>query len=228
MKNPLPGFDWNTLYDRYDSLCRQSYDCTAPSLYSFAIPPPTDRDLYYALVERVREENNNLSGISAGTYEAIIYWKLYSSNPLLCKRLNRKDPTYKSHIQKTLGALRNRLSASSITRDINTIKCLYRVLNEYTDHLYGMISSCAFPVRSTLLHFIYPEIISIFDRKVLMSVGLSKEDAKAAIHKEAYLWQYTQHAWGLVTDKSVPPEDGRRETRLRLLDMALWAAAPRS
>lgn len=77
MNNPLIGFNWGTLYQRYDSTCKGYYP-QSPYLYAFENRPTNDRFLYYQIIERIKEESLQRSNITIGTYEAIMYWKLSS------------------------------------------------------------------------------------------------------------------------------------------------------
>jgi hypothetical protein len=82
MRDPLRDFDWSSLYERYDAMCRR-FNPAAVHLRIFTPKPQSDRELYYHLVERIRMTNERPSGLSIDLYEALLYWKLYSNPPAL-------------------------------------------------------------------------------------------------------------------------------------------------
>jgi len=81
-----------------------------------------------------------------------------------------------------------------------------------------MKTPCSLAVRTTFLHFAYPEVIPLFDKQVLLAVGVCERKANQKLH---YLFEYMQHAWTLSADPSLVPTNWQ-ESPLRLLDMALW------
>ena len=78
---------------------------------------------------------------------------------------------------------------------------------------------CGLPVNTTFLHFVYPDIVPIFDKMVLSAVGISDKNANQRID---VLEQYIPFAWELA-EKYSPQLRSFKETPLRLIDMALWA-----
>jgi hypothetical protein len=85
--------------------------------------------------------------------------------------------------------------------------------------LRGMQDPTALPVRTTFLHFTSPNAIPIFDKQVLLAVGVSD---KYANQKLDYLRLYFPHVFALTERyaQSFSPTD--EESPLRLVDMALW------
>jgi len=83
----------------------------------------------------------------------------------------------------------------------------------------GMQDPTALPVRTTFLHFTSPNAIPIFDKQVLLAVGVSE---KYANQKLEYLRLYFPHVFTLTQRyaQSFSPTDA--EGPLRLVDMALW------
>ena len=225
MNNPIgTDFDWSSIYRKYDATCKR-FDPDAPSLFAFGEKPRNDRYLYYGLIKRVMEEMAADGCIGLGTYEAILYWKLYSQPAAVknvCWRI-RQDGALQRAIQDTLQKL-SILLPQTVLADIIQIRHLYDLLQSYGNSLYGMASSCALPARSTLFHFIYPNAIPIFDKQVLLAVGVTEKDANKKHHT---LFDYIQFAWDISKNSHIIPQDWQ-ETPLRLLDMALWVIRDRT
>lgn len=218
MNNPItPTFDWSTLYGRYDASCK-GFDPDAPSLCGFASKPRNDRYLYYDLIERVAREKGEDGFIQLSTYEGILYWKLYSQ-PAAVKTVCsciRENPSLQRAIQETLKDLCDRLP-KTVSENIEEVMRLFQVVQHSAKDLYGLKNSCALPARSTFLHFLYPNTIPIFDKQVLLAVGVADKNAN---RKSKVLFEYIQFAWE-ISKKPYMPLD-RQETPIRLLDMALW------
>jgi len=218
MNNPIsPDFDWSSLYEKYDATCKR-FNPDAPSLFAFVSKPKNDRHLYYALMDRIAGERDTNGFIGLGTYEGILYWKLYSQ-PAAIKNVSwriRQDSKLQGAIQKTLENLGKRLP-NTVSEDIEEIRHLYQLVEHYGQGLYGLSNSCALPARSTLLHFLYPSTIPIFDKQVLLAVGVAEKDANK---KYPILFDYIQFAWDISKNSYIPRY--WQETPLRLLDMALW------
>lgn len=218
MKNPIaPDFEWSSLYEKYDATCKR-FEPGAPSLFAFVSKPSNDRHLYYALIDRISREKSENGFISLGTYEGILYWKLYSQPAAVknvCSRI-REDTTIQKTIQKKLNSLGERLP-SRVSEGIEEVINLYQILQDSRVGLRGLANSCAFPARSTILHFLYPSIIPIFDKQVLLAVGVAEKDANK---KQDVLLKYIQHAWDISKNSYIPHD--WQETPLRLVDMAFW------
>ncbi len=218
MKNPItPDFNWSSLYEKYDATCKR-FEPGAPSLFAFASKPKNDRYLYYALIDRIARERGENGFIGLGTYEGILYWKLYSQPAAVktvCSRI-REDTAVQRTIQERLNRLAERLP-SEVSENIEEVSGLYRIVQDCRAGLYGLSNSCALPARSTILHFLYPSTVPIFDKQVLLAVGVPEKDANK---KQDVLFKYIQHAWD-ISKKTYIPHDWQ-ETPLRLVDMALW------
>jgi hypothetical protein len=85
--------------------------------------------------------------------------------------------------------------------------------------LPGMRSDCALPVRTTFLHFIYPSTVPIFDKQVLLAVGVTRKGANKSY---AVLREYLPFAWELADRYLTESRVCNREEPLRRIDMALW------
>jgi hypothetical protein len=218
MYNPIPpDFDWSSLYAKYDATCKR-FDQNAPSLFAIDPKPRNDRHLYYALLDRIKSEKDRNGYIGLGTYEGILYWKLYSQPAAVktvCSRI-REDIALQKAIEKTLEKLGKQLPqvVSEVTEEVSQ---LYQLLHNHGNGLYGLSNACALPARSTFLHFLYPSTVPIFDKQVLLAVGVTEKDANK---KQNVLFDYIPFAWGVSKNSYIP--QGWQETPLRLVDMALW------
>jgi len=79
--------------------------------------------------------------------------------------------------------------------------------------------SDALPVRTTLLHFLFPEVVPIFDKMVLEAVGEWKENAN---HDIGVLKEYIPFVWELAEKHTSRISNSTKEGSIRLVDMALW------
>lgn len=213
--DPLVAFNWATLHDRYDNKCR-GYRADVEYLDTFEPRPPSDRALYYVLAKRLASERVSSHGITLGCYEGMLYWKSYS-NPqaTLCKKI-RQDKSIQGSLQSALSRLSRELPRD-LPRNVDTILEVVRSLDEF--RLYGMRSPDAFPVRTTFLHFIYPEAVPVFDKMTLRAIGIKEKNAN---RQEKYLRAYIPHAWYLAEKYSSFLRTYQQETPLRLIEMALW------
>jgi len=84
--------------------------------------------------------------------------------------------------------------------------------------LSGMRTHPSFPVRTTFLHFVFPNIVPILDKNVLEAVGVTE---KGANQKRKYFEGYLPHAWSLA-ERYQHHFAQFKETPIRLIDMALW------
>jgi len=218
MKDPLRDFDWSSLYDRYDAMCSR-FNPEALHLRAIALRPPSDRDLYYHLADRIRMTHNKLSALSIDLYEAMLYWKLYSNPQALAKVV---QPLCDSDIRAIQSGNLKRLFAGlppHLDRNADAVVALVKQLGHHG--VLGMKTATALPARTTFLHFLFPEVVPIFDKMVLKAVGRDEANAN---HNVGVLCEYLLHAWALA-DRYTAPLPGRwRETSIRLIDMALWVA----
>lgn len=215
MIDPLRKFNWHTLYNRYDALCKD-FSPAVPYLAAIRPRPQSDRELYYCLLERIHSERNSPEGITLETYEALLYWKYYSQPAAIvnvCKKV-RQDPE-RSKLRFELKKVSHSLP-DALTRNKNDILCL--VLNKF--NLLGLKSQDALPTRTAFLHMIYPNIVPVFDQMVLKAVGAW--DSKYANKSIKHLEKYLEYAWELAEKHSTDFPTNMRETPLRLIDMALW------
>jgi hypothetical protein len=207
MSDPLAGFAWTNLYNQYDRRC-QRFDPHSKHLRGPYASTTRDRDLYYALVASAA---NGWASLAAEWYEALLYWKLYSQ-PAAVSNLTRWLPSFNQ------AALRRFLAAApvNLSRSVPDIMSLVNLVGSY--QLPGMKTQTALPVRTTLLHILYPNIVPIFDKMVLQAVGAWH---KGANQNTSVLQQYIPHAWALANTHA-QQRAGFTETPVRLTDMALW------
>ncbi len=208
-KDPLKDFDWGSLYERYDGMCR-GFDAQSPLLAVFEpARPSSDRALYYRLATAFRAVRSSGRDDAAATYGAMLYWKLYSQH-----QVRGKIPHWAVAAGPSFHRLARTLPATVGRRPEEIVKLL-------TDKRFvmpGMTSGIA--VRATVLHFLYPDVSPLFDRMVLRAVGIEVRGRKQGPQVfEAYI----PYAWSLAHKYLQECSQFRQETPLRVIDMALWA-----
>jgi hypothetical protein len=209
MSDPLIGFDWRTLNRRYDMACIQ-FDSGCVHLAGVTPRIATDRGLYSWLIQAAALTGGKRPALDLRWYEALLYWKLYSSTPGSSIRRWLQEFSIDS-FGHLLAAMPEVLS-----RDVDDILALVEAIGRC--QVPGMASSNALPVRTTFLHVLYPNVVPIFDRMVLKAVGFWFENANQNV---AILRQYLPHAWKLA-DKYAQQLSAFKESPVRLVDMALW------
>jgi len=219
MNDPLHNFDWTRLYEHYDALC-VGFNPKVDHLRAFALRPPSDRHLYYDLIRSLHAPPTCQPDLSIDYYEAILYWKLYSQ-PLAVANLQRwLAPEARPAIAAKLTRLVSTLpTAADLKGNVTTIINLVRKLGEY--ELPGCKTNTALPVRTTLLHYLFPHAVPIIDKMVLEAVGVGERNAnqKIGIYKE-----YVDHVWTLTGRHAAHFVNFPHETPVRLIDMALWVS----
>ncbi|MEO7343646.1 MAG: hypothetical protein ABIU85_02310, partial [Methylotenera sp.] len=172
----LDSFDWSSLYQKYDDQCL-GFDSDSKNLDFFTTNrPSTDRELYCKLVEEFSNKPLPLIANPIAIYEALLYWKLYSQ-PAARSNISkwlRDDLTLREAYQKNLIKLFETLPPS-LSRDVNEVLDIVKLIGDF--RLAGMLTTNAFPVRTTFLHFLYPSTIPIFDKMVLKEVGMWSPNA---------------------------------------------------
>jgi hypothetical protein len=216
MNDPLHNFDWTRLYERYDELCVR-FNPAVDHLRAFALRPPSDRYLYYDLIRSIHAPPACQPDLSIDFYEAILYWKLYSQPPAIANLQRWLPPEDRPAIAVKLTRLVSTLpTAADLKGNVTTIINLIEELGEY--ELPGIKTNTALPVRTTLLHFLFPHVVPIFDRMVLEAVGVG-ERQNIGILKE-----YVDHVWTLAGRHAAHFFNFPLETPVRLIDMALWVS----
>jgi len=219
MNDPLPDFDWTTLYERYDAGCNR-YKSSSRCLDRFGADRPTsDRSLYYRLIECYAPSARTTDPDMIGTYKALLYWKLYSTQGntgtnIIDWLAPGSEGRHSAQLQlpKLLCNL-----PPSLGRDAQHMTNLVQELPQI--HGMGSSTRCSLPVRTTFLHFLYPSTVPIFDQNVLKAV--SRWD-KGAIQDFAKLEEYLTFAWRLADHYSVPSSIGTKDGPLGRIEMALW------
>ena len=220
MRDPLNGFDWSSLYRRYDDRCL-GFDRTSVFLSSLESDrPESDRTLYYQLLNLFSEEGRQSITDPLGKYEALLFWKLYSQSTAsynLDKWLRQDASKRKSAQERLLRLLRE--MPTSLERSPRAIVERVKWLGEF--QLPGMATPSTLPVRTTFLHFFYPAVVPIFDQMVLKAVGAWAKDAN---HKTSVLIEYLPFAWELADKYAQQVSSFTREGPIRVIDMALWVS----
>lgn len=217
MIDPLKGFDWPNLHRCYDALCR-CFDSNSLHLEAFNPRPGSDRDLYSRLVHAFQLPPSGTRQVSIEEYEAVLYWKLYS-NPRALGNLGRWL-AHNSGQRKVAAASVAQLTAwlpPSVTRAAQSVVKIVRQLDQF--RLPGMKTACALPMRTTVLHLFYPDVVPIFDKMVLQAVGVGDKDAN---HDRKVLEEYIPFAWSLAERYARQLAAFADETPVRVIDMALW------
>lgn len=217
MRNPLNNFNWNSLFERYDSLCG-SFNANVPYLSGDLSSAETDRKLYDLIIIATQNDINRLNTLSLQTYEAILYWKLYSQPAAvknICYRLS-SDEKKRSKTAECLQKLYNDMPHNA-AQDVNKVIAIVKGVNNL--NLFGMASNTSLPARTTLLHFIYPRTVPIFDKMVLQAVGLFDKNANQSF---SVLEEYIPFAWEMSRTHSEYIDQYPEISPLRLIDMALW------
>jgi len=217
MHDPLKGFRWETLFKQYDKLCK-GFTRDAPYLRGQLSLADSDLMLYDLLTQAVHKERSNSGSISMDTYEGILYWKLYSQPAAVktvCSRLDQE----RGLRRRTEAGLRcvDDLLPNQLDKDVTSIIGLVKGLNKC--RLFGMASATALPARTTLLHFLFPLQVPIFDKMVLQAVGVNEKNANKSLER---LKEYIPFAWDLAQRYSASLARWQNISPLRIIDMALW------
>ena len=70
LNNSKDDFDWDSLYQKYDSQCKGFNKDKLEILSGFIAH--SDRDLYYKIIDEIKKDKT----LTPETYFAIVYWKL--------------------------------------------------------------------------------------------------------------------------------------------------------
>lgn len=214
MKDPLENFNWDQLYYLYDKQCR-GFNPNSPYLLKQNFKVDSDRELYYVLIKVVKEEFLSTGTLTFETYIGILYWKLYSQK---ISKVYENAYKERGSTEISLQKLKCILSLVDLKdRNLNNIVKLMLRIGE--TGLYGIKLDTSLPVRSTLLHFLYPEWVPIFDKMVLKAVGITEKDAN---QKMEIFEEYLPFNWNLCEKYEDKIRNFKKETPIRVIDMALW------
>jgi hypothetical protein len=152
-------------------------------------------------------------------YEALLYWKLYSQRAAIFNLENIWLPEHSTKRAKSQDILKTLLSELpiSIEHSATEVIDLIKWLGKFS--LLGMASSTAIPVRTTFLHFIYPEVVPIFDKMVLRAIGVWDKNANQSYR---VLGEYLPFSWELAERYRNQVVLTKNESPVRAIDMALW------
>ena len=216
MFDPLGSFCWASLYERYDHLC-QGFDPKSPYLQCLARKVESDRALYSLVRDRVQAEIASQGALSLCSYQAILYWKLYSQPAAVANILRDLSNTRNACKTKSGLVALGRLLPKEMTRSVSGVITAVKAFDGVA--LHGAASSNALPVRTTVLHFMYSKTVPIFDKMVLRAVGINKEGANGSLE---VLKEYMPHAWALADRYAEKMADLDPLGPVRHVDMALW------
>jgi hypothetical protein len=217
LRDPLTTFDWETLGPQYERLCRK-FDQNSPYLNAIDSRPTSDRALYHVLLDRFSSEIGTNAGISVDTYLAMLYWKLYSQKAAILRTCHFLV-THLEEQQNTADGLRQLSNHINRRAPIELPEVIALLRDHPKFRFRGMKDPTALPVRTTFLHFTNPRAIPIFDKQVLLAVGISE---KYANQKMEYLQLYFPYAVELAKRYGESFLSSDAESPLRLADMALW------
>ncbi len=221
MKDPLTEYDWDNLYNDYDLHCGR-FNSNSIYLEYFEPKPSSDRNCYYFIVKELNKifksiKKNPEQNFPIKLLIAILYWKLYSQPAAVknvCYKLYNDTKVQSKTSDEFTTYIKN--LPLFINRNIDKIVELINRFNMYK--IYGASSNTSLPVRTTILHFIYPNEISIFDKMVLQAVGINEKNSNQDIK---IFTEYQNFAWRLA-DKYKENIKTFQESHLRVIDMALW------
>lgn len=224
MRDPLTTFDWQSLHSKYDAKCR-GFDNKSVYLSVFESDrPASDRALYYELLNVFSEEQRCSSIDPIGIYEALLYWKLYSQPAAIHNTVLklRADAVLQKDIQERLFLMFRELPAK-LERNTKAVLDIVKQLGDF--QILGIKTSTALPVRTTLLHFMYPSVVPIFDKMVLQAVGIWDKHAN---QRNKVLMEYLPFAWELADRYEENFLGFEKESSIRVIDMALWVGRGKS
>jgi hypothetical protein len=222
LADPLENFDWGNLGIRYEDLSKR-FKRSSPYLVSISPIPTSDRHLYQILARRFAEELHSASGITYETYLAMLYWKLYSQGAAVANTCKFLVENVQAREKATIG-LRH-LSAHLCQVSTKEPHEIIELLRDHSQFRFrGMEDKTALPVRTTFLHFARPADVPIFDKQVLLAIGITE---KYANHNFQYLQAYLPHARMLAAKHAQFFLSLNSEEPLRLIDMALWVVLGR-
>lgn len=210
MYDPLEDFQWEFLKDRYEAKCEPKYQAMKKMLGKVLYPVPLkESELYEWLIGQFSREKG--IAIKLATYEAMLFWKLYTiglkryQDLLVDERLAKKS-------QDRL--LRLELPPQ-IEQDSDAVLRLLRCLNACRIH--GMKTSNLYAVRTTFLHFAYPDVVPIFDKQARKALRYTSQEDNERLP------DFCNDVWRLADKYSGKLGlTGLRVTPVRLIDMALW------
>jgi len=224
MSSILANFNWAGLFSRYTDLCgaygtKSKTSVAQDCLRGFCPTPATDVDLYRQLISRFESEWKNGDGISFECYSAMLFWKMYSTQPNFCKSLF--EGRHRKQVESELKSLsKDAAFRRAISKDADAVIALVRRLSDYS--IYGMMDKCRFAVRTTFLHFRFPDIVPIADVMTLAATGRTEDGAGT---NEKNLKPYFETVWQLeVQNLPVTAQSfgGFPESAVRLNEMALF------
>lgn len=150
----------------------------------------------------------------------MLYWKLYSTAGSKGTNILNwfADAAKRESAEASLTRVTLVLPAS-VGRDPKLIVELIRELPPVPG--MGAANDCRLPVRTTFLHFHYPDVVPVFDKMVLAAVGVEEDGANQSY---SVLREYLPFAWEMADRYADASSECNREAPLRRVDMALWVS----
>lgn len=219
MHDPLDGFDWTTIHKQYDRKCER-FKPNSPHLRYFGVArPQSDRELYYQLLRMYIPGQRKAETDLTGAYECMMYWKYYSQGTCTHNILNLGE---RGTDIRTQAESRLREAIELLPEKIEkTVASVMGWVKKLSKCKLPCAGGCNLPTQTTFLHFLYPNVVPIFDAKVLEAIGVVGKQN----HSLGVLKKYIPFAWGLAKKYeavSASNASDCQETPLRRIDMALW------
>jgi len=215
MIDPLENFDFASIYQQYNNFTRD-YRNFNNELERMGLPSEiTDLKLYYHLKEKFGADRIN---INIYDYIAMLFWKLNFIGLNKIWRVLLENEEKRNIEAKKLKNL-FKLFSNILDRSIDKVE---QILQEQNYQLYGMASPTAWPTRSVFLHFLYPNIIPIFDQMVLRAIEPNYQK-NYSTRKDKFL-EYIEFVWKLTERyvKQIKEIKKLKDTDIRIIEMALW------
>jgi len=141
---------------------------------------------------------------------------MYSTSPKTNNDIDR-DAGLQEILRKNLFSFNSYPALIQRNRDL-ILELVQRTLSL---KLYGT----RLPVCTTVLHYLYPNFVPIFDQMILRAAGYDREEIKRKQlnQSQELYYEYLQHHWSMV-DKYANKISAFRETPVRVVEMALWVS----
>ena len=224
LRDPLKAFDWKGVLDRYDRFTQPRFEAAlvkfsewVPNLAQF-VPIKEERRFYHQMLDMAQSVKDRDPSELSRLYAGIAFWKLYSTSPRVPRAL-MTDGELAAATGESLVELVRTLPGT-VERNADVVARIVQAIGDWQVH--GMKSAGALPMRTTFLHFLFPDVVPIYDQMVLRAVGFSTDEARQLNQNPAAFRQYLPHCWSLASRYAPKMPRGTRETPLRLIDVALW------